>query len=163
MSNGKSSELMRIYGGRKPPYPQRFVFSSVPHSYASPAILTEHSVTRHLVHHFALAAPFRRRTPGPPPFSSMNLTPAPSKAVRIAPTASAETWRRSRSKSTIVDRPSFADRANSGCVRSKSALALRHCAGVISIFYVDKRSAARYQYKMLIMEQWHAISLQHYR
>ena len=38
--------------------------------------------------HFARALAFRRsrrRTPGPPPFSSMNTTPAPSSALRIAP------------------------------------------------------------------------------
>jgi hypothetical protein len=42
--------------------------------------------------HFARALAFRRsrrRTPGPPPFSSMNTTPAPSSALRIAPSFAA--------------------------------------------------------------------------
>ena len=68
----------------------------------------------------------RRRTPCPPPFSSMNSTPALSRARCILAIASSDTVRRSRSKSTTVDKPIFAAVATCGCVISSSALALRH-------------------------------------
>jgi hypothetical protein len=47
----------------------------------------------------------RKRTPSPPPFSSINSIPVFSNVALIAKTASSETWRRSFSKSTIVERP----------------------------------------------------------
>jgi len=40
---------------------------------------------RYVLHHSGASA-FRSRTPGPPPFCSMNTTPAASRAVRMAST-----------------------------------------------------------------------------
>ena len=89
-------------------------------------------------------------TPGPSPFSSTKITPAFSRAVRIAAIASAETDRRARSKSTTVDNPSDADLASFGCVQSNSARAARDCAGVISTFSVDRDVCEAYQHILLI-------------
>src|ERR1700730_1142268 len=72
---------------------------------------------------------FRSRRPSPPPFSSMNMIPARSKADRIASTAPGETSRRSFSKSTTVERPRSAARASCDCVISSSPRAARHWAG----------------------------------
>jgi hypothetical protein len=73
----------------------------------------------------------RSRKPSPPPFSSMNSTPAPSKAPRIFSIAIPDSSRRSFSKSTMVDNPNDAASASSVCVISSNARAARHCAGVI--------------------------------
>jgi hypothetical protein len=73
---------------------------------------------------------FRSRTPGPPPFSSMNSTPAASKARRtarsfatvIVVSASASSARR-----TVVI-PSLDSRARSSALQRRRARAARICA-----------------------------------
>jgi hypothetical protein len=89
---------------------------------------------------------FRRLRPSPPPFSSMNSSPARSRAARIAWTASSETCRRPFSKSTTVESPRSAACASCDCVISRSPRAARHWAGVIlSTIFVDTPSAVLYQ------------------
>ena len=96
----------------------------------------------------------RRLRPSPPPFSSMNTTPARSRAARIASTASTETCRRSFSKSTTVESPSLAACASCDCVISRSPRAARHCAGVIlSTIFVDMPSSISYQQFLLMTDQ----------
>jgi hypothetical protein len=81
---------------------------------------------------------FRSRTPGPPPFSSMNSMPRATKACLIAWIATTDTWRRFFSKSTTVDNPNVAAAASSLCVSSNSARAALHWPGVMeSTFFVD--------------------------
>lgn len=77
------------------------------------------------------------RTPIPPPFSSMNITPEASSASLSLMRVASGSALRVFSKSTIVDRPRPAVLANSGCVIPIKARAARHCSGVISIFSVD--------------------------
>jgi hypothetical protein len=69
---------------------------------------------------------FLSRTPGPPPFSSMNSTPARSSALRMALCVSGGIERLIFSKSTIVDSPSPAAWASSGWVMFNSARAPLH-------------------------------------
>ena len=68
----------------------------------------------------------RSRTPGPPPFSSMNSTPRAAKACLMARIATTDTCRRCFSKSTIVDNPKVAASASSPCVSSNNARAALH-------------------------------------
>jgi hypothetical protein len=67
----------------------------------------------------------RKRTPGPPPFSSMNSTPAPSKARRIARSLAdvIEVSRPASSARRIVRKLTADRRARSAAVQPISALA----------------------------------------
>lgn len=67
------------------------------------------------VFYFCLRTLFglRKRTPAPPPFSSMNKMSAASSASRSALMAASETRRLPRSKSTIVEIPKAAASASS--------------------------------------------------
>jgi len=86
-------------------------------------------------------------TPGRLPL--VNSTPLCSSALRIADTASSETRRRSRSKSTTVESPKPEAFAKSGCVQSMSARPARHCAGVINIFCWQPKALGRIQISTL--------------
>src|SRR5277367_3214785 len=87
-----------------------------------------------LTGHFAA---FLSLTPGPSPFSSTKITPADSRAARMAAIAFFETARRLRSKSTTVDRPNPADSASFPWSQSSNDRAALHWAGLISTFFVD--------------------------
>src|SRR5271166_6015458 len=96
----------------------------------------------------------------------MNSTPARSRAVRSALTASSETWRRTFSKSTTVERPSPAAFASCDWEISNNDRAARHCVGIIfstiyvdaskSTFYVDRglRWARFFSHSQLCHLQW---------
>jgi hypothetical protein len=79
-------------------------------------------------------------TPGRLP--SVNSTRPCSSAMRMADTASSDTRRRSRSKSTTVESPKPEAFAKSGWVQSTSARPARHCAGVINILCGNQRGEA---------------------
>jgi hypothetical protein len=85
-------------------------------------------------------------------FSERNSMPASSNASRILFAASSETWRRSFSKSTTVDRPNAALSASCDWVMSNNARAARHCAGVISpTFFVDRGDGGTYKHFLFIL------------
>ena len=70
----------------------------------------------------------RRRTPGPPPFWSMNSTPPSSSALRIA--ASVRSFSSSpRSNLATVSTDTFAAAARSRTPRPRAARAIRHWTG----------------------------------
>jgi hypothetical protein len=75
----------------------------------------------------ALGRRCRKRTPGPPPFSSMNSTPEASKARRTAKSFAAvsEVWSSAASARRIVFRPKAASRARSSTVHLIMARAAR--------------------------------------
>jgi hypothetical protein len=75
----------------------------------------------------ALGRRCRKRTPGPPPFSSMNSTPAASKARRTAKSFAAvsEVWSSVTSARRMVFRPKAASRARSSAVHLSRARAAR--------------------------------------
>jgi hypothetical protein len=75
----------------------------------------------------ALGRRCRKRTPGPPPFSSMNSTPAASKARRTAKSFAAvrEVWSSATSARRMVFRPNAASRARSSAVHLRRARAAR--------------------------------------
>ena len=70
--------------------------------------------------YFRLLCDFWRRTPGPPPFSSMNSIPAPSRARRTAESFAAviEVSSSASSARRIVATPKAASRARS-CARQR--------------------------------------------
>src|SRR5450432_3157396 len=71
---------------------------------------------------------FRSRTPGPPPFTSMNSTPAASRAARIAVRLFGIGSLRPASKFLTVDSPTLAAFASSSCVQFTSPRAARQTA-----------------------------------
>jgi hypothetical protein len=74
---------------------------------------------------------FRRRTPGPPPFSAMNSTPAFSRARVIAATALSDTWMPPSASAllTVGMERSAAD-ATLVCDQPTRARAARICEGL---------------------------------
>jgi hypothetical protein len=66
---------------------------------------------------------FLNRTPGPPPFSGMNSTPAASMADRIAERLLATGTERPASKLRTVDSPTLASAASLLCDQSLRPLA----------------------------------------
>jgi hypothetical protein len=72
----------------------------------------------------------RRRTPGPPPFSSMNSTPAASSVRRTAKSLAIviDVSLSASSALLIVARPKAASRASSAALHRRSARAARICA-----------------------------------
>ena len=81
----------------------------------------------------------RRRTPGPPPFSSMNSTPAASSARRRAASLGSVTGISPSTTSTrrIVATPTFEALARSRALQRSSARAARNCALEILLVGVD--------------------------
>ena len=83
------------------------------------------------------AAHFRRRRPGPPPFSKINSMPAASRVDRMARRFSGTGDLAPRSKSATVDRPTPAASARSHCDRLSRARAARHCPGEIDMSFAS--------------------------
>jgi hypothetical protein len=77
-------------------------------------------------HYTFFTCRLRRRTPGPPPFSSINSTPAPS-ARRTAKSLAtvSDVWSSANSARRIVFRPNAASRARSSTVHLRIARAAR--------------------------------------
>jgi hypothetical protein len=88
---------------------------------------------------FLTVSGFRRRTPGPPPFWSMNSMPAVSKAKRIlVPVSSRPPKGPSRASSRfIVGIDTSAAAANCSCDQANRALAALIC--LIDTFSIDRR------------------------
>jgi hypothetical protein len=84
-------------------------------------------------------ADFRRRTPGPPPFSSMNSTPANSKARRTTSSVARRGWLPSFSNWWIVMIPTLARSAKFCWLQLSKPRAALHWADVI----IPKSSATR--------------------
>src|SRR5258708_5672872 len=78
----------------------------------------------------------RRRTPGPPPFSSMNSMPAFSRALCTSPSVRGYGSLALRSKSAMVLVAVLLAPERSDWDQPSKPRAPRHCAGLIDIFYV---------------------------
>jgi hypothetical protein len=78
----------------------------------------------------------RRRTPAPPPFSSMNSMPAFSSALCTPSSVLGYGSLAPRSKSAMVFMAVLLASARSDCDHPRSPRAPRHCAGLMYIFYV---------------------------
>ena len=72
-----------------------------------------------------------RRTPGPPPFASMNATPASSRAARIAATVAGRSTS-PRSRRAMVSGETFAAAASSRTPSPRAARAIRDWIAVMS-------------------------------
>jgi hypothetical protein len=79
----------------------------------------------------------RSRTPGPPPFSAMNSTPAASIAERILSTLLRRASCASSKRFTVLT-PTFAARAKSAVLHPSATRAIRHCIGFIWGIYHRK-------------------------
>ena len=79
---------------------------------------------------------FRRRTPGPPPFSAMNSMPAFSRAPRTSSRVRGYGSLTPRSKSAIVFVAVLLASERSDCDHPRRPRAPRHCSRLIDIFNV---------------------------
>jgi hypothetical protein len=88
---------------------------------------------------------FSRRTPGPPPFSSRNSTPAVSSALLITSSVARRDRIAPASSCRTVTIPTPARSANCCWLQSRRPRAALHCSGVITSHFLSGQ-LSRYQF-----------------